>query len=772
MKNNLLLKILKKDFLSQKAVNIITFIFIAFSTFLISIAIILLVNLFTSMNSFMVKSKTPHFIQMHSGDLDESEIEKFYKDNNEIEEYQVLDFLNIEGSMISNGEDNLSQSIQDNGFSVQSDKFDYLLDLEGNIIKSNIGEIYVPLTYYKNGFFKKGGDLYIKNHKFRVAGFLRDSQMNSELSSSKRFLVNKEDYKKIESLGNTEYIIEFLLKDMDNINAVENKYANSGLPSNGPAITYPLFRVVNAITDGSTIGILIFASLLTIAIALICIRFTLIAKMEEEYKEISVLKALGLRYRQIKKMYILKYFLLAFIGSLSGYILSLLLKEPLLENIYLYLGRVHTYKGEITAVLGVLFISLVILLFVNRVLNRFKKLSVVDALRNESIDDYGKRINRRKLSNNSRFPFDIFMSIKDILARKKLFLNLFVIFIFATVIVTIPQKIHSTLSSENFIEYLGVGKSDIRIDIQQIDDIKNSSLNVFDALSKDSRVQSLNMITTKSFKVKSEDENQDLKITIGDHSKYPIKYSEGRMPENENEIALSQLSSEVLDAKINDKLGVETSEGVKELKIIGIYQDVTNGGKTAKAVFEDDNAPIMSVQINFDINDNAKNIVNEYKDRFSYAKISNTKEYLSQTFGSSVDSIKNASIISKIISVLIVFLVVSLFVRMLIAKDNREISIMAALGVKKEKIQKQYLYRVLIIFFISVILGLLLSNVLGSYMIVLFLSSLGVTSFKFLDNYIITYLLNPLLLLAVTVLSAFISSKEVNTLNIVERIKE
>ena len=39
---------------------------------------------------------------------------------------------------------------------------------------------------------------------FRIAGFLRDSQMNSMLSSSKRSLVNPSDYEKAAGLGKEE----------------------------------------------------------------------------------------------------------------------------------------------------------------------------------------------------------------------------------------------------------------------------------------------------------------------------------------------------------------------------------------------------------------------------------------------------------------------------------------------------------------------------------------------------------------------------------------
>ena len=86
-----------------------------------------------------------------------------------------------------------------------------------------------------------------------VAGFLRDAQMNSMMASSKRFLVSQWDYERLKPRGEEEYLIEFLLKDCGDTNAVSTAYTRQGLPSNGPAITKPLIRMMNALSDGTTI---------------------------------------------------------------------------------------------------------------------------------------------------------------------------------------------------------------------------------------------------------------------------------------------------------------------------------------------------------------------------------------------------------------------------------------------------------------------------------------------------------------------------------------
>src|SRR5690606_13703957 len=75
--------------------------------------------------------------------------------------------------------------------------------------------------------------------------------------------------------GSVEYLIEFRLKDTADIGAFEAAYASAGLEANGPAVTYSLFIMINALSDGLMIAVILLVSLLVVAIALMCIRFTL-----------------------------------------------------------------------------------------------------------------------------------------------------------------------------------------------------------------------------------------------------------------------------------------------------------------------------------------------------------------------------------------------------------------------------------------------------------------------------------------------------------------
>ncbi len=74
-------------------------------------------------------------------------------------------------------------------------------------------------------------------------------------------------------------------------------------------------------------------------IAMLCIRFTIITSMEEDYREIGVMKAIGIHNKDIQKLYITKYIVISAGGCICGYILSLFVKNLHFKYHPLYRGR-------------------------------------------------------------------------------------------------------------------------------------------------------------------------------------------------------------------------------------------------------------------------------------------------------------------------------------------------------------------------------------------------------------------------------------------------
>lgn len=765
-------KMIKNDIIKTKLITLTTTLFICFASMLVSLAIILTVNLVNAIDTMMERAKTPHFMQMHSGEIDISNINQFAKQNNKVNEFQILEFLNIDNSNIQLGEHLIYDSTQDIGLSVQSNKFDYLFDLDGNIINTSVGELYIPTCYIN--IANIGDKAIICGKEFTVVGFLRDSQMNSNLSSSKRFLVSKEDFEQIKEFGNIEYLIEFRLNDLSAINTFSSEYINAGLPSNGPTITYPLFKMINGISDGIMIGLILLISIVVVSISLLCIRFTLITKIENDYQEIGVMKAIGLRVNDIKKIYISKYTVISLIGCILGFAISIVLKQPLLKNIQLMMGETkNTFDIMIFGLMGVLAVFCIIIIFVNRVLNRFKKISASEAIR-FGVEQQNHIYTKFCISKNSWININIFLGIKNIFSNKKLYITNLVILVFAVFIMIVPQNLYSTISSKNFITYMGIGNCDLRIDIQQTNSIFQKANEINKAMQQDNSILKHSVLVTKSFKIRMNGIDEKLQIELGNHNIFPISYFKGKAPTNSNEIAISAIYSNDLNKNIGDTITLITDEGQKTLTVCGIYSDITNGGKTAKATFTDYSTNIMWAVIYAELINPSiiGETVQKYSNEFKYARVTDIQEYTIQTYGQILNSIKQASITGSIIAITIMVLITLLFIRMLVAKDRYSIAVMKASGFTNSDIKFQYISRSVFILIIGIVIGTALTNTLGEMISGIAISSFGVVSFKFIISPILAYLVYPLIMGVFVLAATVFGVSNIRNIKIYENIKE
>ncbi|MBG9587691.1 ABC transporter permease [Cytobacillus firmus] len=766
-------RILRNDILKSKAITFTTMIFVAAASMLVSLTVILVVNLSGALDTLMTKSETPHFMQMHSGDIDTARLKSFAEKNNNVEEYQVVEFLGMEGAQIILGDHSLANSVQDNGFSLQNEKFDYLLDLNGKIISDvSDGELYVPVTYMKDNTVQVGEKAVISGKEFTVAGFLRDSTMNSSLSASKRFLVSNNDFAEIKDFGSIEYLIEFRLKDFSAIGEFETAYASAGLEANGPTVTYTLFKTMNAISDGMMIAVILLVSALVVAIAFMCIRFTLLAKIEDDYREIGVMKAIGMRISDIKRIYLTKYLGLAAIGSVLGFILSVMFQGVLLENIRLFIGESENSSyANVLGIIGILLVFLAIIAYVNGMLKRFRKISAAEAIRFGTSQEKTAGAKSFSLIRNRLLSTNVFLGIKDVLARKKLYVTMLIVLVISAFIIIVPQNLYNTISSKSFIQYMGIGNYDMRIQTNSSD-----KTDVIEKMIENDRaVSKYAVFTTKTFKVKARNGSEEnIKVELGDHSAFPIEYSEGRPPARDDEIALSVINAGELSTKVDEIITLVIEGKEKELRVTGIYSDITNGGKTAKAVFADNSAKVMWSILCVELLD--KSLVDrkvaEYSDRFDFAKTSDIEEFVSQTFGSTIRSVEIASYAADAVALVISGLVTILFMKMLIAKDRPSIAIMKALGFTNSDIRAQYVSRSFFVLIVGIILGTLLANTLGEVLTGVLISSFGASTFNFTVDPFKAYLLSPVMMIFTVLIATMIGTSSTGQIKISENIKE
>lgn len=710
-------KIIWNDIKANKLLSFSTCLFMAVSAFLFSLAGLLFTGLLGSVNALMEMAQTPDFLQMHAGAIEEDALVHFGEENESVKAYQLLRFLNLENGTIALAGHSLADSTQDNGVSVQSGSFDYLLDLTNHIIEVQEGEVYVPVCYRQEYGLQPGEIMQIGEETFVIAGFLRDSQMNSMMASSKRFLVCEKDYERLKQQGTEEYLIEFLLQEGTDADAFATEYADAGLPANGPAITKPLIRMMNALSDGLMILVLLLVSVLMLLISMLCIRFTLLTKLEGDYREIGMLKALGVGKKDIRRIYFGKYALLSVAGAVAGLAAAYVVKHPLSVRMQeLYGAAGHETAGFVTAAICAFVVEALQLFSVKRTLKRLEGVSAVEALTGRQP---GKKRGGRL--------FGQYAIVMLVIAA-------------GVFMMVVPQNLQSTISSPQFVTYMGIGDGEIRVDIRQTDDILGKTEQVEELFAADERVSQYTALVTSSYRMVLPDgSGTNINVECGDHTVFPVTYDKGEAPVEKNELALSYLCANELGLSVGDHVTLLVDEKEETYTVCGIYSDITNGGKTAKAVIEPEDGSVMWSIFYVSLKeDTAKaSWIFECQKRLSEeegisAKVVDIREYVIATYGQTMRQVQMAARVAIGAAVIILFVVVVLFVRLLVAKERYQISLRKALGFTGGEIRKIYYVKHFVVTLAGILIGTLAGTLLGEVLAGVGLRSLGATGFRFI----------------------------------------
>lgn len=773
--NFVFLKMVRDDFRRNKIITAAVFLFIMFAVMLAASAVHNIAHLIPSMAELQKHAVPADITQMHSGEFDQEDIDRFTEAQREhIAMQETMVLLTLDGSHIHFGDNQtMAGTVQDISFVVQNEKFDFILDLNNEKLDVMEGEVAVPIYFMQQYNLKIGETITVKSGEyakdFVISDYARDYEMNSSLTSSKRFVLNQADYDEMYTMqaGEREYLIEFKLTENGDSQAVQTAYIEAGLPANGPTVEGEVFLLFNALSDAAVAMVIILISMLMVVIAFLCIRLTFLATIDEDVREIGVMKAIGISKKEIRKVYLTKYRIISVIAGMTGYLLSFFVVHLFNRNMRLYLSSdssgILPYVLSFAAPIVIYFL---IVMYCKSVLKRIDKVSAVEALRSNMTEPGKKQNYRFPLLHNRFFSVNRYMGFRDVWIRFKIYRLLLLIYIVSTFMAILPMHVYNTMNSPEFSTYMGIGKSDMRIDLRMTDTITADFTRLHEELVNDSDIEKHAAYITSAYQVKNTEGSWDyIYIEIGDFSLFPLNYLEGRAPQGEGEISLSyaNASANGLNKKVGDEVVVKAGGKEKTLTVTGIYQDITNGGKTAKAHTDlginNDAVLWMHVSMNVATGVNIQEKMNNYQTTYGFAKVTDIKEYTKQTLGNIIDQMGIIVIGGMIITVLMIVLITALFLRMLLSKDVSQIAIMRSIGLTSKQIRHQYMAGTLMVLVLGILFGALASNYIGEFLVSLAMSFMGAAKIELVQVAWQTWLLWPLLLIVTVAITLYVSCK-------------
>lgn len=780
------LKMLQNDLKRNRAGNVSLLLFMTLAASLVVIATIVMTQLITSMTGMYKTAKPPHFLQMHKGEINQEAIDKFNSSYDGVTAWQTTAMIDVYGDDIKiYGDDifTLSDCRLDISLIKQNKEYDLLLDEDRNVLKVNKGEIGIPvilLDFYNINL----GDTVVLTSKgvtknFNVTAFVHDAQMNSTLCSSTRMLISDEDFKELFGhVGEKEYLIEAYFKDSSMASDYRTGYEKAGLPQYGQAVTYTVIFLLSAFRDIAMAMVLILVSMLLVMVALMCIKYTIMGTLEEEIGEIGTMKAIGMSYEDITNLYLVKYKMMIAVGIVIGYVLALIMSN-------VFTGHVSSTFGKQPAsilTIGLPVAACVIVYFITnqyckKILKRLKKVTVVDAL------VIGKGFGKRErvkdgLYKSKTMPVNLLLSIRETLHNFSGFVIVFVVMFIVSGIIIVPINILNTMESKEFISYMGSSTDDILIEIDSGENLLNRYVTIRKLLKEDADIEEYKEFRRVRVEtINSEDKWMNLHVDCGSYAGKELKYLIGTAPSRENEIALSKLNANEMGKKTGDSVTLKIGDKQKKFVISGIYQDVTSGGYTAKAIYNF--AGVAAEKYQFTINlahgvDAGKKASQWSGKAGAGYDIEPMEEFINQTLGGVARQVKVAATAVVLIGILLTALIVVLFMKLRLAKDAAQIAAMKAIGFTNWDVRKQYLYKILLVSIAGVFAGTLISNIFGESIVsaALSMAQLGISRITFTVNPWTTFLILPLVLLSVAAGMAWISTRQIQKYNIISLINE
>ncbi len=770
------LNILKKDLKRKKAMNIILLLFIILATMFVSSSVNNIINVTAALDSYFETANVPDYVIMTMNKSLAVDIDETMSGASAVDHYSVENVLYLpEENFIFEDEDIVVSGNQ----VIHSDiRLNYFLS-DGSILETvRPGEFYMTEGKADALGLDVGDKLTIDldgtTHEFVFAGKIKDALLGSNTSNFTRYIISEEDFERLLSIEGSEfYECSFVYIYSSDMEAVLSQI--KPLVDNSASTLDRAMMEFMYIFDMVLVGILLVVSVILILIAFVVLRFTITFTLSEEFREIGVMKAIGISNFKIRGLYIVKYAALSVIGACIGLVLSFPFGEMLMSvsSQSIIMGN---QSPILVNILCAVLVIAVILLFCYGCTGKVKEMSPIDAIRNGQT---GERFRKKSVMSlgKSKFPATSFLALNDIASSPKRYSIITLTFFLCLSLMLTLSALVSTMNSGSLATAFGWADCDIYLDSKIYEECMREDgheklENHLEEMEQSLAENGIPAICYKegmfSLPVVFGENESNIRIYHGTGTTMDMyEYTEGTAPQNTDEIAITRISADELGAAIGDVITIRTVDGDKEYMITAYFQSMNSYGTGIRLHSEEDINYIQLIgcantQITFTDYPDSKEIeqrMEEIRRIFpEYEEIETCAEVTADMLGVTETMAAIKSLI-VILTIVLAALITVLMERSFIAKEEGEIALMKAVGMCNGKIYAYHTLRFLFVGMIAVIIGEILAMPLTHLCIDPVFKMMGMEiAVDYVINPVEMYLVFPLVILVTTTISAFLTS--------------
>ncbi len=572
-----------------------------------------------------------------------------------------------------------------------------------------------------------------------------------------------------------------------------------------------------------SIVIAIMSGVIVISI-MIMIRFRIVSDIKEQIVSIGVLEAIGYTSGQIACAYVLEYVLIALFAIVIGILPTVFMTSFLLKNAA---NTIH-YGGSVPVpLLPMMICTAAILIFVALVAmsraRSVRKYPPVLAFR-KGIETHSFKKTVLPLEK-TRGNIHIRLALKEFLQGAKNQIGLSVCIMACTIMVILSFMIGSFFSNTDRILGSVCGHELCDIRIEAVGDIEPESFaKELEDLPEVSQV----LLPAAGLGIKESDSDTSMNLEVyEDYEKTStIILTEGRLPEHDNEAALSVQAGKRIGADVGDTVTLEYGRVKRDYIITGVVNSAvdpvtayltTTGFKRMNPAYT---PSTFDIYLNEGVDRNAfadmlkqryGREIAEYKDdevtgdtleerirsaaniKMSKAMTEKGVSYMEYairvgdkliTGSTSAMKIKKLTFVLKenkeiadvlcvsfagiavimmVISAIVVSLMLSILMASTIRKQYRELGIMKSMGYTSKELMFQMAFRIIPVAVLAVAIGTGISMLLMG-VVDAFVAKISVSLF--------TVLITDIAILAFCFISAYISARRIKKISVYELITE
>lgn len=767
--------ILKRDMKRKKTMNVILLLFAVIASMFVSSGLSNIVNVMNGTDHYLDLAGIGDYVVItQNGD---GGVAQVIKDSSNVSDYKVDNFYwaSIDKNIKYDGKSlkfknntALFQKLNSDGgifFKMDNSKLEEIKH----------GEVYVTEALMHENDIEAGDEIYVEfgniHKNYRIAGGMKDALLGSDMMGNTRVIFSNEDYaefdeEELESFSGAVYNI-----DTDDTKAFAAELSDcSGIMFSSGRSTIKLTYIMEMLV---AMVVLVLSVCLCI-VSFVLLKFVITFTINEEFREIGVMKAIGIRNFKIRSLYMTKYFFMALVGGLVGLAAGIPFGKLLIKSVSRKMVLENDF-GILLNIAGAVIVIAVMSGFAYLCTGKVKKSTPVDAIRNGAT---GERYNKKtKFSiSRSKFGNEFSMALNDVLSAPKRFITIIVSFFLCSVFAFGLVEVTDTMKSDSLIYTFGL-KSDVYIDSGIIGGMELFNENGNEELERElnkieSDLDSLNMSGKAMIELwytyKTEFDGQNYSLIYQQNKRSHTDeyiYSQGTAPQNAYEIAITKQISEQTGAKIGDVMTVDFGTEKRDCQVVGYFQTMNQLGSVMR-LHED--APVdmkyvssmMAVQIDFD--DNPKqDVINEriekLKEFYDTDEVMNSAEFCADCIGV-VDTMDMVNKLLLAITCVVVILVTVLMERSFISDEQSQIALLKAIGFKNSSIIKWQVYRFMIIAVVSELLAVILTYPITKLWCDPIWKMMGAENVAYYFNPLSLIAVYPVIIMLITLVSVWITA--------------